>query len=360
MSITAEKPATNLIQIRKPFQQSVILTLLVVGLVVSACISACVGAVKISLSELYYIFLNQLGIANQHFEEQQQLILTVIRLPRVLLGVMIGAVLGITGAAMQGLFRNPLADPGLIGISSGASLFAVSAIVLELKILSDLSGWVGLYALSAFAFVGACLATILVYQISRSGGKIHISTMLLAGIAVNALTGALTGLLIYLANDAQLRTITFWSLGSLGGANWPVVWVLLPFVCITLFGLPRLGKALNAFSLGESQAEHLGINAASLKRQVILFCTLGVGVSVAMAGLIGFVGLVVPHMIRLLVGANHRLVLPGSALLGAIVLTLADLTARTIVAPAELSIGILTALLGAPVFLYILLKEHKR
>lgn len=312
----------------------------------------------ITASDVVAILLKQLGWTGASVEPQQEAVLMAIRLPRVLLGVLIGAVLGISGAAMQGLFRNPLADPGLIGISSGASLFAVVTIVLQVKLAQWLPIQPGLYMLSLAAFSGAALTTLLVYHLSRQHGKAVVATMLLAGIAVNALSGALTGLMTYLANDAQLRSITFWGLGSLGGASWEMLRVIAPILLLPLLLMPRLGKSLNAFALGESQAGHLGIDARRLKRQVILLATLGVGVSVAVAGVIGFVGLVIPHLIRLVAGADHRLVIPGSALLGAILLTGADLVARTIVAPAELPIGIITALLGTPLFLYMLVKNR--
>jgi iron complex transport system permease protein len=314
-----------------------------------------VGAMTIAVPDVVTILLRQLGLSNQTVEPQQEAVLTVIRLPRVLMGVLIGAVLGVSGASLQGLFRNPLADPGLIGISSGASLFAVLTIMFQVKLAQSIPPQLGLYMLSIAAFVGATITTFLVYQLSRQGGKAVVATMLLAGIAINALSGALTGLMTYLADDAQLRSITFWGLGSLGGATWETITVAAPFLLLPVLVLPRLGKALNAFALGESQAGHLGVNAMQLKRWVILLSTLGVGVAVAISGVIGFVGLVIPHLIRLLAGADHRRVLPASALLGAIILTLADLLSRTIVAPAELPIGIITAMLGTPLFLYILI-----
>jgi iron complex transport system permease protein len=314
-----------------------------------------VGAMTIAVPDVITILLRQLGLSSQAVEPQQEAVLTIIRLPRVLLGVLIGAVLGVSGASLQGLFRNPLADPGLIGISSGASLFAVLTIMFQVNLAQSIPPQLGLYMLSIAAFVGATITTFLVYQLSRQGGKAVVSTMLLAGIAINALSGALTGLMTYLADDAQLRSITFWGLGSLGGATWETITVAAPFLLLPVLLLPRLGKALNAFALGESQAGHLGVNATQLKRWVILLSTLGVGVAVAISGVIGFVGLVIPHLIRMMAGADHRRVLPASALLGAIILTLADLLSRTIVAPAELPIGIITAMLGTPLFLYILI-----
>jgi len=294
------------------------------------------------------------------FGTQQKAVFLSIRLPRVLLGALVGAALSIAGASIQGLFRNPLAEPGLIGISSGAGLFAVILIVLEARFFGVLTFVFGYYALSAAAFTGACLACFVVYRIAMKNGKADITALLLAGIAINALAGSFTGLLTYLATDEQLRNITFWSMGSLGGANWKVVSGILPFVVIPVIALPYFGKALNAMALGEAQAAHMGVNVTGVKRATILLATLGVGASVAVSGLIGFVGLVVPHILRMAFSADNRLVIPGSAILGASILVLADLLARTLVAPAELPIGILTAIIGSPIFIYIILSERRK
>lgn len=368
---------------RDALRRRVTLVGLVALLVVVVALGSGIGAVRISASELWHILLYSLGLGQGGFEEQQLTVLSVIRLPRVVLGVLIGASLGMAGAAMQGLFRNPLADPALIGISSGASLFAVLMIVLGVNTLgqSDLTGLVGAgslanselqggllrqftglfgyYALSLASFVGACLTTLLVYQLSKVGGKAVITTMLLVGIAANAITQALTGLIISMATDAQIRSITFWGLGSLAGASWEAVRTIVPLLLLPMLLLPRLSKALNAFTLGETEASYLGVNVRFVKRAVIVLTTLAVGVSVSVAGTIGFIGLVIPHILRLFVGADHRFILPGSALLGAAVLTASDLVSRTIVAPAELPIGIITAFIGTPVFLYIILKNKR-
>ena len=324
------------------------------------------GAVRIPVSALLGILAHKLGLSSGlAFESQQEAVLWVIRLPRVVLGVLVGAALGLAGASMQGLFRNPLADPGLIGVSAGASLAAVATIVLEVRVLAwlpQLAGAraaLGFYLLPLAAFAGACGTTLLVYRLAREGGRAVVATMLLAGIAINALAGALTGLLTYAATDEQLRSVTFWGLGSLGGASWPVALGVLPFLAGPLLWLPRLGKPLNLLALGEAQAAHLGLPVTQLKRQLIGLATLAVGASVAVAGTIGFLGLVVPHLVRLVAGPDHRRVLAGSTLGGAAVLVLADTLARTVVAPAELPIGILTALLGTPAFLWILLREKR-
>lgn len=333
---------------------------LAIGLLITMICSVGIGALAIPVADVVAILLKQIGLETGPVDAQQETILLVIRLPRILLGVLVGAVLSMAGASIQGLFRNPLADPGLIGISSGASLMAVVMIVLQVKLFTGLSALSGLYALSLAAFAGAVSATLLVYFLSRQGGRTIVSTMLLVGIAVNVLCEACRGLLVYMADDAQLRAISFWSLGSLGGATREVLQVAGPFLLAPLLLMPRLSRSLNAFTLGESQAGHLGVNVGRLKGSVILLTTLGGGVAVAVSGMIGFVGLVVPHLIRQMAGADNRLVLPASGLLGAIILTLADLVARTLVAPAELPIGIITGLAGAPVFLYILLKNRSQ
>ena len=338
-----------------------ILLFLLLLMVAVMVLSSCIGAVKISLPELLAILGNQSGLADKTgFKSQQAAVLLNIRLPRVMLGMLIGAGLGISGAGIQGLFRNPLAEPGLIGISSGATLFAVLMIVMEISIFKKLTGMLGFYALSLAAFVGACLTTVIVYRLSMRNGKTIITTLLLSGIAINALAGAFTGLLTYVANDEQLRTITFWSLGSLGGASWETVTGILPFILIPVFALPFLSKSLNALALGDAQALHMGVDVVMVKRIIMVLATIAVGASVAVAGVIGFIGLIIPHILRMTFSADHRLVIPGSALLGAALLSLADLLARTIVVPAELPIGILTALIGTPVFLYIIITERNK
>lgn len=291
--------------------------------------------------------------------EQAELILGQIRLPRTLLGLAVGAVLALSGVAMQGLFRNPLADPGLVGVSSGAALGAAIAIVGGAA-LGGLPESVAPYLLSACAFAGGLLVTALVYRLGSRDGQTSVVTMLLAGIALNALAFACIGLFTYLADDATLRTLTFWNLGSLNGASYARLWPLLLVTLAVVCWLPRRAKALNALLLGESEARHLGFEVERLKRELVLCTALGVGAAVAAAGLIGFIGLVVPHLVRLIAGPDHRILLPASALAGASLLLFADLAARLLLAPAELPIGIVTALIGAPFFLYLLLRGRTR
>jgi iron complex transport system permease protein len=256
---------------------------------------------------------------------------------------------------MQGLFRNPLADPGLVGVSSGAAMGAAFAIVLG-------AAWGGLpevlapYLLSASAFAGGLLVTSMVFRLGRRDGQTSVASMLLAGVALTALSGAVIGLLTYLADDATLRSLTFWNLGSLNGASYARLWPLLLVAAAVALWLPRRARALNALLLGESEARHLGFDIERLKRELVLCTALGVGAAVAAAGMIGFIGLVVPHLVRLLVGPDHRVLLPASLLAGASLLLFSDLLARLLLAPAELPIGIVTALIGAPFFLYLLLR----
>jgi iron complex transport system permease protein len=327
-----------------------VLTGLLVGAVVLAVGS---GAVRISPAQVLSILLAPLGAGPlTPFDEQQAAVLWVIRLPRVLLGALVGAGLAVAGAALQGLFRNPLADPGLMGITSGAALAAALSVVLGLHAL-------GTYSLPAAAFAGSLISTALVSLLAQDRGRVNVTTMLLAGIAINALCGAGTGLMTFLATDEQLRTITFWNLGSLGGATWPTVLSALPLILLGAFGLPLTARALNALTLGEHGAAHLGVPVTRVKWLIITLVALSVGAGVAVAGSIGFIGLVVPHLLRLLTGPNHATLLPASALLGATLLILADLLARTVAAPAEVPIGILTALLGAPFFLYLLRQTRR-
>ncbi len=322
-------------------------------------LSLALGPVSLSLGQTLQAMLRLLGLSfGAEGTAQAELILGQIRLPRALLGMAAGAVLALAGVAMQGLFRNPLADPGLIGVSSGAALGAAMTIVGG-ELIGGISPLLEPYLLSLSAFVGGLGVTALVYRLGRREGRTDVATMLLAGIALTALAGAMIGLFTYLADDSTLRTLTFWNLGSLNGASYARLWPLLLVTMAVTCWLPRRARALNALLLGESEARHLGFDVERLKRELIFCTALGVGAAVAAAGMIGFVGLVVPHLVRLLVGPDHRLLLPASALAGGSLLLLADLLARLVLAPAELPIGIVTALLGAPFFLYLLLRGRR-
>jgi iron complex transport system permease protein len=259
---------------------------------------------------------------------------------------------------MQGLFRNPLADPGLVGVASGASLGAVSMIVLGGSVLAPVIAVLGIYALPLAAFFGGLATTLLLYRVATRRGRTSVATMLLAGIALGALAGAATGVLVYMADDRQLRDLTFWGLGSLAGATWSKIVAAGPIIAVVLIAAPMLARGLNALALGEAAAGHLGIQVQRIKNVAIVTVAAATGATVAVAGGIGFIGIVVPHMLRLSIGPDHRYLLPASALLGAILLLLADAVSRTIVAPAELPIGIITAMCGAPFFLWILLRQR--
>lgn len=323
-------------------------------------VSVGIGAVAISPSEVMAILLSKIGIAaGESFTPVQESILMNIRLPRVFLAVLVGAALAISGAAMQGLFRNPLADPGLIGVSSGAALATAIAMVLLSTLTWPVIELLGTALIPIAAFAGGTFATILVYRLSTTKGRTNVATMLLAGIAINAMAGALIGFMIFMADDDQLRDLTFWTLGSLGGAMWSSVWVVLPFLIAAILFLPLLSKGLNAILLGEAEAKHLGIRVERMKKFIIIFVGLAVGAAVSVSGMIGFVGLVVPHILRLWIGPDHRFLMPGSAILGGLLLLGSDLLARTIVSPAELPIGVITASVGAPFFLWLLLRNRE-
>ena len=305
------------------------------------------------------VLLELTGMAQEGaLSARDRIIVMDIRLPRAVLGVLIGAALAVSGAVMQGLFRNPLADPGLVGVSAGASLGAVSVIVLGATVLAPYTALMGNQALPVAAFVGGLVTTLVLYRISTRQGRTSVATMLLAGIALGAMAMAFTGLLIFLADDRQLRDLTFWGLGSLAGATWAKILAAGPIMIAGLLAAPFLARGLNALSLGEATANHLGIPVQRMKYVAIVSVAASVGASVAVSGGIGFVGIVVPHLLRLLIGPDNRYLLPASALLGASLLLLADAVSRTIVAPAELPIGIVTAAVGAPFFLWILLRKR--
>jgi iron complex transport system permease protein len=338
--------------------QNLILGFLGVTLVFLAVYSITVGAFSVSLPNTISVLVGQLGLQVGMHTNQEASVLLFIRLPRILLAILVGGGLGIAGAALQGLFRNPLVEPGLIGVSSGSALFAVIFIVFGTHFSWAIHFFGGL-GLPLFAFVGGLINVMLVYNMANSGGKTDISLLILAGVALTAFSGALIGLTIFYADEAALRNFTFWSLGDVGGANWNKVSVAFLLIVGPSFLLVLQSRNLNALAMGENEAFHMGVNVQQVKYTVLLISALVVGVGVSMTGTIGFVGLIVPHLIRLKFGADHRLVLPGSFLLGAILLTGADLLARTIVMPAELPIGIITAIIGSPFFIWLIINVKK-
>ena len=286
-------------------------------------------------------------------------VLKDIRIPRIIMAILIGSGLSVSGTSLQGMFKNPLASPDLIGITSGAVLFAAVTIVLGSYIRTLIPEFLHYSLLSLMSFIGSILTMSFVYKMSSTNGKTNIAVLLLSGVAITALTGATTGLLTYLSTDEELRNLTFWTLGSLAGSNWTKVAILSVVILISLGALINKGKALNAMMLGEKDAEHLGVNVEKLKKRIVLFTALMVGTSVAFSGTIGFVGLIVPYILRLLFKSNYYMILPLSALCGSILLLVADSLSRLLVAPSELPIGILTAIMGAPVFIAILIRFKK-
>lgn len=289
----------------------------------------------------------------------QAFLLWEIRIPRIVLALSTGAILAVSGAALQALFRNPLADPMILGVTFGAMLFAVGGIVLSYTLFSWMPALVQQTGISFMAFLGSLLFTLLVYALSTKGRHTSVATLLLAGIALGSIASAITGLFTYFSTETQLRDITFWTMGSLSQATWTMLGVFIP-VCLLVLGLVfRQAKALNVLALGEEEAALMGVATQKVKKVIIIATALGVGASVAITGVIGFVGLVVPHFLRLVGGSDYRFLLPAAALAGGAFLVLADTLARTILAPAELPIGILSSLVGSPFFLWLLLKQRK-
>jgi len=311
------------------------------------------GAIALNLADVFAGL--QQTLSNQA-QSQSAVIVGQLRLPRVLLAAVMGACLGMSGAATQGLFRNPLADPSLIGVTAGASLGA--AVVIVMGESHSLQGYAGLTLVSIGAFIGGVIAVLFVYRLASSRNGTSVATMLLAGIAITALAGALGGLMEFYADNEMLRRICMWKMGGMDGASYPRLWVASTVTLAVMVALPRYSIALNAMLLGESEARHLGIDVNRVKIGLIIWVAIGVGTSVAMVGTIAFVGLVVPHIVRMLIGPNHIYLLPASALAGAILLVVADTLSRTVIAPTELPVGIITAIIGVPFFISLLRNRH--
>ncbi len=323
--------------------------------VIAALGSATIGAMEIGLGDVLAMCVEALGGAVAPVDDAARSVLWKIRTPRIALGLLIGATLGLAGATLQGIFRNPLADPGLIGVSSGAALCVVGVIVFGAMLSLPTSP----YLIPAAAFAGALTATGCVLRLSMRHGRIDVATMLLAGVAINALAGALIGFATYVADDAQLRSLTMWSLGSLSGATGQQVAIIAALAIPGAAVIMRHATSLDLLLLGEREAAHLGVDVTKTRRTLVVTSALIVGIGVGWTGVIGFVGLVIPHLLRLLGGSPHRWVLPGSALGGAALVVLADTLARTVAAPAEIPIGVLTSLVGAPFFLGLLVRHTR-
>ena len=328
-----------------------------VGLTFMVVLSAGIGATYISPTQIISILLQKVNLpAIVNFTDQQEAIFLSIRSPRVTLAVLVGMALAVSGASLQGLFRNPLADPGIIGVSSGA----VAAVVCLLFFSTALGQIMSPNALKLIqpiaGFLGGSVSTLLVYSLATTGKYTDMTSMLLGGIAIGTLSSALVGIFIFMSDDNQLRSITFWLLGSISGATWSSIITAGPIILLSTFILALLGPRLNALSLGDNVAFHIGVRVESSKRLVIILACCATGA----AGMIGFIGLVAPHIVRLSVGADHKFLVPISALLGSFILLLADLLARTLASPAEIPLGVVTSLIGAPFFLWLVFRNKTK
>lgn len=333
---------------------AVLLAGLVAALVVAALAGASIGAYHMAPGEILGAVGRKIGFLDvgPSPDPLADSVLWEIRFPRVALAVLVGASLGCAGAAMQGTFTNPLAEPGIVGVSSGAALGAVAQIVLGFSLA-------GTWTLTVFAFVGGLLTVVLVYVTSRADGRTEVVTLIITGIAVNAFSGAVIGLLTFFSDDAELRSITFWSLGSLAQATWPKVAAVAPLAVIGLAAAVVHARKLDLLALGERSAHHLGVDVERLRLTMMAIVAVLTAASVAVSGIILFVGLVVPHLVRMAAGPGHRLLLPASALGGATILVVADLAARTVAQPAEVPLGVLTSLVGSPFFFWLLRRTRR-
>jgi len=332
---------------------------LTVALVASVVLSAALGGFSFTPARLFSLLRQIAGLSPAlPADAIERNVLLSLRLPRVALTGLTGAVLGVGGTLMQGLFRNPIVEPGMIGTSAGAALGASLVFVVGVPVLGPAGGF-GFFALPLLAFAGGLAATLLTLRIASAFGRVHVFTLLLAGIAVNALCAAGTGFLSYVARDPQARNITFWSLGTFTTASWGAVAVVAAAATLGLAAAAREARALDALMLGEDEAAALGVEPTRLTTRLLVLNTLMVGVATSMVGVIAFVGLVVPHVLRLTRSSSHAFLIPASALLGATAMELVDVAARLVIRPAELPVGILTAVVGAPVFLLILLRAQR-
>lgn len=336
-----------------------VLTVLLVALGVATIISLAVGGAQITLGDVISHIAYRLGVNHTGIDAFDARVLDSLRFPRILRAIVIGAGLGLAGAVMQSLFRNPIADPGIIGVSASAAFGAVAMIVTGHIILGEFYPVFGPYGVPVAAFGGAVIATAIIRVLSRQDGQTDAAIMLLIGVAINAIAFAGVGVFTYMADDAQLRSLTFWQMGALAG-NGPADAPALIVMVLGVLYLLSLGTPLNLFLLGEAEARHLGVEVEHLKRRATVVTALVVGAAVAVSGITGFVGLVAPHLVRIVTGPDNRFVLPASAICGAMILTAADAIARVIVLPAELPIGLVTGIVGGPFFLGLLMREKKR
>ncbi|OBT15513.1 iron ABC transporter permease [Vibrio sp. UCD-FRSSP16_10] len=340
-----------------------LLGITLVTVYIASILSISVGPMDISFTQSMRALVpnvNWLGLQDSALPAHINMIVQQVRLPRTLLAIAIGGILAICGAVMQGLFRNPLADPGIIGVSAGAALGAALAIVVFGSLAQTYPQLLMFGTVPMFSFLGGAITTLLVYQLGTSPNGTSVTMMLLAGVAIGALSGAMLGLLNYYADDQALRDLSLWTMGSLAGANFSSVIFGSIILLILSFLFYRDAENLNALLLGEAEASHLGIDVQQLKRRLILLTAAGVGVTVSLAGMIGFIGLIVPHLGRMIAGPNHKVLIPLATVLGALLLLISDMLSRILVAPLEIPVGIITAVLGAPFFIWLLVSQKGR
>ncbi len=341
---------TNFRRVLPPF--------LIALMFILAVVTITIGAYSVKLGNVIEVVLHNLFGYTTLAPNVEKVVVWQIRFPRMLGAAVVGAALASSGAVMQGMFRNPLADPGLIGVSAGASLMAALAIVMGNVWFGQAESILGFWLIPIFAFVGGTVVTFFIYFVALTPRGVSVVTMLLAGIAINAVVGSISGTLTYVSNDQQLRDIAFWTMGSLGGVSWKYMALVGALALVCFYNL-SLARGLNANLLGEAEARHIGIDTAKFNRKCVVLTALSVGFSVSIAGPIAFVGIVVPHILRLMTGPDHRFLLPNSMILGAVMVLLSDILARTMFPPAEIPIGIITSAIGAPFFLYILMTNKR-
>lgn len=338
--------------------------LVLILVIIFSIISLTSGPIKISIKEIFYILFNQFGFLgnteNDFFSNIQESVLINIRFPRVILAILVGAGLGTSGAILQGLFRNPLVDPGFIGVSSGAAVGAIISIMFGKLLSNFLPHILQAFLLPILAIIGSFLTIMIVYSLSKVNGKTNVMAMLLSGVAINAIAGSIIGFFVSISSDLELRSFTFWTMGGLDNSDWFIVILVSFFTILPFLFIYKFKTEIDIFMLGDSEAANLGVNVEYLKRKIILISSIMVGISVAFCGMIGFVGLVTPHLIRLFISPNHKYLIPGSALLGSLILVLSDFISKTIISPAQLPIGIVTSAIGAPFFVWLILSQKRR
>lgn len=320
-------------------------------LIIVAAIS--IGTVFVPIKTIIKVILHKIGLyGNTGFEYEQQAIIYYVRLPRVLAAVLIGAALATVGAVLQGMFRNPMADPGIIGVSSGASLGAVAAIALGLSSQ-------GLFYMPLFASVGAILAALIILTLSLRGGRVATFTLILSGIAVSTFFGAVTSMILSITSRDNVHEFIFWAMGNLYSIRWESIKLVVIPIILGVIILMTFARDLNVMLLGEEEAQSVGVNSSKIRIMILLVAAVTTAAAVCISGPISFVGLIVPHIIRIIIGPDHRLLLPASAIGGSIFLVACDLISRVVFIPTEINVGIVTSLVGAPYFLYLLTKSRK-